>query len=413
MGTRPRAGLYLHVPFCSAVCPYCDFAVMVGGARSRDGYLDALVAEIALWGAETEPPETEPPETGVQAGGADDAATGWRFDTVYLGGGTPSALAPEQLAEALAALRRELPLDPGVHLAMEANPEDASPEALAAWRRLGVATLSLGVQSFDPGALGFLGRRHGPIEARAAVEHAHVAGFDTVSIDLIFGLPDQDAAAWRRELETAVAIAPDHLSCYQLEVHAGTPFGRRRERGELTEAPEPAQAELFALTHERLADAGYAAYEVSNFAAAPEHRSRHNRKYWDGSPYLGLGPSAHSFDGGRRRWWNERRLAPWRRRIERGDKPVAGGETLSAAERALEALMLGLRTIEGVDLAALRERLGIDLTAADRTRIERLEAAGLVTFDGRRLAPTRAGLAVADGLAAGFEPMPRRASPPC
>lgn len=395
-GSR-AAGAYIHVPFCSAVCPYCDFAVTVGGERSRAGYLESLLAEIALWGDEPGPPAA----AGETASGGDDLA--WRFDTVYLGGGTPSALVPEQLAAMLEAVWRALPVEPGAHLAMEANPEDVTADSASAWRRMGIATLSLGVQSFDPAALALLGRRHGPPESRAAVEAARAAEFDTLSLDLIFGWPGQTASAWRRDLETAVALAPDHVSCYQLEVHPGTPFGRRRERGELTEMAEPAQAERFALTHELLADAGYAAYEVSNFAAAPEHRSRHNRKYWDGSPYLGLGPSAHSFDGDRRRWWNERRLAPWRRRLERGDKPIAGAETLTPAERALETLMLGLRTTSGVDLGALARRTGLDLTAADRDRIARLETAGLVTYDGSRLAPTAAGLAVADALAAGFE----------
>ena len=391
------AGLYVHVPFCSAVCPYCDFAVTVGGERSRAGYLGSLLAEIALWGADPGPPAS---------GGEADSAGGdlaWRFDTVYLGGGTPSAPVPEQLAAMLEAVRRELPVEPGAHLAMEANPEDVTIESAAAWRRMGIATLSLGVQSFDPAALALLGRRHGPAEARAAIEAARAAGFDTLSLDLIFGWPGQTASAWRRDLETAVALAPDHVSCYQLEVHPGTPFGRRRDRGELTEMAEPAQAERFALTHELLAAGGYAAYEVSNFAAAPEHRSRHNRKYWDGSPYLGLGPSAHSFDGDRRRWWNERRLGPWRHRLERGDKPIAGAETLTPAERALETLMLGLRTTAGIDLDELANRTGLDLTAADRDRIARLETAGLVTYDGTRLAPTAAGLAVADALAAGLE----------
>lgn len=384
------AGLYLHVPFCSAVCPYCDFAVTVGGAQSRAAWLDAVRAEIDLWAAAPGP------------------FAGARFDTVYLGGGTPSALDPEALEELFGALGRALPGAAAAHRSIEVNPEDADPGALAAWRRLGVATVSLGVQSFDAAALAFLGRRHGPAEARAAVEAALAAGFETVSIDLIYGLPGQTAAAWRRDLETAAALGPGHVSCYQLEVHAGTPFGRRRERGELVEAPEAGQAELFALTHEVLAAAGYRAYEVSNFAAAPAHRSRHNRKYWDGSPYLGLGPSAHSFDGGSARWWNERRLGPWRARLARGEKPVAGREELTAGQRVLEALMLGLRIAEGVDLEALAARWEIDVAAANRERIERLAAAGLVTFDGARLAPTLAGLAVADGLAAGLEvPAPR------
>jgi putative oxygen-independent coproporphyrinogen III oxidase len=388
-------GLYLHVPFCSAVCPYCDFAVMVGGARRRGVYLDALLAEIS-----------QVAEIARVGGGAE---AGWRFDTVYWGGGTPSALAPETVGRIAAALAAAFPATADAWTFFEANPEDVAPESLAAWRALGVRTLSLGVQSFAAGPLAFLGRRHTPAEARRSVEQARAAGFDTVSVDLIYGLPGQDAAAWRRDLETAVALAPDHLSCYQLTVHAGTAFGARRARGELSELPEEGQAELFELTHALLADSGYPAYEVSNFARAPEHRSRHNVKYWDHTPYLGLGPSAHSFGGmapadggGARRWWNERRLAPYRSRLARGERPVAGEERLGRAELALEALMLGLRTTAGIDLDAFRARYGVDLEAGNRERLERLVAEGLLAAEGRRLRPTRRGLAVADALAAGF-----------
>ena len=253
------AGLYLHVPFCSAVCPYCDFAVTVGGPRSRAAFVEALLAEIAL-----------------VAGGPEGA---WPFDTVYLGGGTPSALAADNLGRILAAVAGAFALAPTARVFLEANPEDVTPAALAAWRALGVGTLSLGVQSFAAGALVFLGRRHRLAAGRRSVERARAAGFDTVSLDLIYGLPGQDAAAWRGDLEAAVALAPDHLSCYQLTVHEGTPLGRRRARGELRELPEEGQAELFELTHGFLASAGYPAYEVSNFARVPEHRSRHNAKY--------------------------------------------------------------------------------------------------------------------------------------
>lgn len=374
------AGLYLHVPFCSAVCPYCDFAVMVGGPRRRAVYLDAVLTEIGLH-------------------------AGWRqrFDTVYLGGGTPSALAPDELGRLLAALAAGLDLGAAAWIQLEANPEDVDRAALAAWRDLGVATLSLGVQSFDAGSLAFLGRRHDPEQSRRSVELARAAGFASVSLDLIYGLPGQTAAAWRRQLEQAVALAPDHISCYQLTVHQGTPFALRRDRGELAEAPEPLQAELFDLTHAFLADAGWPAYEVSNFAAAPEHRSRHNVKYWSHVPYLGLGPSAHSFDGDRRRWWNERRLGPYRGRLARGRRPVAGGEVLADADLALEALMLALRTADGLDRAHFRRRYGVDPAAADPVTAERLAEAGLVTLTAERLAPTRAGLAVADSLAAAFD----------
>jgi putative oxygen-independent coproporphyrinogen III oxidase len=374
----PPAGLYLHVPFCSRICPYCDFAVTTGGRRRRAEFVEHLIAEIGLW-----------------------AGAPFSFDTVYFGGGTPSALEPRELLRIVDAARASLSISPNAWIFLEANPEDVTEATLAAWRGLGVRTLSLGVQSFAAENLSFLGRRHGPEEARRSVRLARETGFDTVSIDLIYGLPGQDVAAWRRDLEAAVALSPDHLSCYQLTVHAGTPFGRLAERGELAELPEGPQAELFLFTHAFLADAGFPGYEVSNFARAPEHRSRHNRKYWDHTPYLGLGPSAHSFSGNRR-WWNEPRLGSWQGKIGRGERPVAGEEELEPEQLALEALMLGLRTYAGVDLAEIGERWGIDLLAPNAPFLEELAAAGRITREGSRIAPTLEGLAVADSLARGF-----------
>lgn len=380
-----RAGLYLHVPFCSAVCPYCDFAVTVGGARSHAVYRRALLEEIRQWGRGIGGPRWTLP-----------------LDTVYLGGGTPSALSVEDLEAIFAALARELHTA-GAWTHFEANPEDAGPAATALWRRLGVATLSLGVQSFQSESLRFLGRRHDPESARASVRTAKKAGFAAVSVDLIYGLPGQTAADWRRDLEAAVALEPEHLSCYQLTVEPGTVFGKRRREGELVELPEPRQAELFRLTHRFLADAGYPAYEVSNFARSPEHRSRHNRKYWDHTPYLGLGPSAHSFDGVRERWWNHRKLSFWRAAVERGERPVAEREELDREALALERLMLGLRTTEGIDLARFRARYGVDLTAANPELLARLQERALARVEAGRLALTLDGLTVADGLAAHFE----------
>ncbi len=377
---RQAPGLYLHVPFCSAICPYCDFAVRTGGAEARRRFVASLVAEIALW-----------------------AESGWRgFDTIYFGGGTPSALEPGQIGEILEAIYATFPESRAARIFLEANPEDASRENFAALRALGVATLSLGVQSFEPSELAFLGRRHDPGQAEQAFHLAREAGFATVSLDLIFGLPDQTPAAWRRSLEAAVRLGADHISCYQLTIHEGTPFGFRRDRGELAEMPEPAQAEIFHLTHRLLGDAGYEGYEVSNFARAPEHRSRHNQKYWRHVPYLGLGPSAHSFDGSRR-WWNERKLGPWTAKIGQGDRPLADSETLTPENLALEALMLRLRTKEGLDLRAFRERYGVDLEAKNPDLIERATASGLLLREGDSLRPTLAGFAVADGLARDFE----------
>ncbi len=384
-----RPGLYLHLPFCSAICPYCDFYVLTGKPARRRRFVDSLTAEIALSAGGTWPVVgTESPRA--------------PFDTLYLGGGTPSILAAEELARILEALRQALPLDDDVWLSLEANPEDVTPGNLAAWRRLGVDFLSLGVQSFQPEHLDFLGRRHTAEQSHRSLELALGAGFHTVSLDLIYGLPQQTREGWQRDLEQALEHGPQHLSCYQLTIHQRTPFGFRRERGRLAELPEEAQAELFCFTHRYLAEQGLPGYEVSNFAAGPEHRSRHNQKYWDHTPYLGLGPSAHSF-AGRHRWWNSRKIKPWQTRLAAGESPVETFESLSPTDLALERLMLALRTTDGLDLESFRSLYGVDLATTNREVIDRLQTDGLIHLDSGRLAPTTDGLAIADTLARSFE----------
>jgi putative oxygen-independent coproporphyrinogen III oxidase len=375
-------GLYLHIPFCSAICPYCDFAVLTGGPERRRQFVDHLVSEISFWSPERSAFES--------------------IDTIYFGGGTPSALKPVDLSRILSSLRESLSIWDEAEIFFEANPEDVTPESVRAWRDLGVRFLSLGIQSFDADALKFLGRRHTPDQARNSVEIARDAGFETISIDLIYGLPNQSFEAWRRTLEEAVALAPDHLSCYQLTFHEGTPFGSRLAKGKITELPEEAQAKLFLFTHEFLHDHGYPGYEVSNFARSIEHRSRHNQKYWRHVPYLGLGPSAHSFSG-TRRWWNERDLKPYEARIEAGERPVAGTEELTRQDLALEALMLGLRTVDGIDLETFRERYGVDLRKNNEPLVERLVAEGLLRMEGGTLLPSLAGLAMTDSVARAFD----------
>lgn len=376
---RQGAGLYLHLPFCSAICPYCDFSVLTGNSRERAHFVGLLLWEMCLW-------EGHP----------------WHFDTIYLGGGTPSALTAAQIGAVLEASEQHFSVAERVEVFLEANPEDVDRRSLAAWRRLGGDTLSLGVQTFEADGLKFLGRRHTPDEARSAVREALEAGFRTVSLDLIYGLAGQTEESWRRDLEQAVALAPQHISCYQLTIHEGTPFGFRRDRGQLEEMGDEDQGAFFRLTHELLRDAGYFAYEVSNFAISEEHQSRHNRKYWDRSPYLGLGPSAHSHGEGRR-WWNHRKVGPWRRLLEAGERPIEASEVLSPADQALEALMLGLRTAEGVDLALIEARWGRTVLASNRALLDRLQEDGLCRLEGSQLIPTLEGWAVADGLAARFE----------
>ena len=378
-GTLTGAGLYIHVPFCASVCPYCDFAVTIAGAERRQAYLDGIAREAAA-----------------------AAWVGPAFDTVYLGGGTPSSLSAGQLATLLDELRRSLPVGDDAAVFLEINPEDVTREAVAEWVELGVSFASLGVQSFDDEALAWLGRRHSADAARAAIENLRDGGVETVSIDLIYGLEGQTAVAWQRQLAEAAARAVNHLSCYQLTIHDGTVFGRRHAAGELAEAPEPRQAELFLRTHTVLADLGYEGYEVSNFAAAPRHRSRHNSKYWSHAPYLGLGPSAHSFDG-RRRWWNHRKLRIWQHAVEQGHQPVEGSEQLTSVELAFEAVMLGLRTAAGVDLSDVAAQHGIDILKPNRGTIERLRDSGHLVVDGSTVRPTLAGMAIADAIARSLE----------
>jgi oxygen-independent coproporphyrinogen-3 oxidase len=376
---RLLAGLYLHVPFCARICPYCDFAVRTGDRSRRRRFVDHLLAEIELY--------------------ADFSLC---FDTVYFGGGTPSLLGMEDLERILDRVRRHLRLADRTWVFLEANPEDVTADAATSWRRMGVDTLSLGVQSLDPAGLSFLGRSHGVDDARDAVALARAAGFHTVSIDLIYGLPGQEAAGWRRELDRALQLEPQHISCYQLTVHSGTRFGRLEKRGGLTQLSIDAQATLFELAHRHLNAAGLQGYEVSQFAASPEHRSRHNLKYWNHTPYLGLGPAAHSFLDGRR-WWNVRRTDPWQDRVREGRRPIEGAETLDAGDMVLESLMMGMRTYAGVDLGRLRSRWGVDLIESNLALVERLESEGLVALERDHLVPTLDGLAVADAITSSFD----------
>jgi oxygen-independent coproporphyrinogen-3 oxidase len=261
--------------------------------------------------------------------------------------------------------------------------------------------VSLGVQSFDDADLEFLDRRHSAADARRAAEILCEAGFRTVSVDLIYGLDGRSSNHWRRQLETALAIGVDHLSCYQLTVHGGTVLGRRVASGAVADVGGGQLAKLFFLTHEMLSSAGYVGYEVSNFASAPEHRSRHNQKYWDHSPYLGLGPSAHSFVD-ESRWWNRRKLRLWQTDVDMGEKPIEDRERPTAEQFVLEALMLGFRTTAGVDIEKLHRRFGIDLLPRNEYVIDQLSSSGHLEIDGARLRPTLVGLAVADTLARSF-----------
>ena len=326
--------VYVHVPFCRRRCVYCDFSIAVRNPVPVGEFLDALALEGE--------------RVAERIGGNEPsarAAPGSRPSTLYLGGGTPSLLG----GEGVARITKMLQAGPGLdEFTLEANPDDVTPAAAAAWARAGVNRLSIGAQSFDDAVLAWMHRSHGAAAIAPAVESARRAGIGTVSLDLIFALPESRPRELDADLDRFLALEPEHVSLYGLTVEPHTALGRLLARGEGEAAPEARYEEEYLRIHERLAAAGYRFYEVSN-AARPGAEAVHNRAYWRLEPYLGLGPSAHSFDG-TSRWWNESAYAAWLRRLAAGESPVAGRELLRPEQRRLEALYLGLRTSEGVEL---------------------------------------------------------------
>ncbi len=327
--------LYLHVPFCRRRCSYCDFSIAVRRRVPAGAYVACIVAEYGATES-GEPPSDEP------------------LETLYLGGGTPSLLPPDVLADLLRHVLGAGHAE-GVEVTLEANPEDVTPAAAAAWRRAGVNRVSLGAQSFDDRVLQWMHRPHDAARIGAAVAALRTGGITNLSLDLIFGLPAALERDWTRDLDRALALAPQHLSLYGLTVEPRTPLDRWIARGAARPPDDERYAAEYLAAHERLGSAGYAFYEVSN-AARPGFRSRHNSAYWSGRPYRGLGPAAHSFDGRARRW----NLSPWeayRRAVEQGRAPVESEEVLTPEQHALERVYLGLRTDAGLPLAQL-DRLG-------------------------------------------------------
>jgi oxygen-independent coproporphyrinogen-3 oxidase len=320
------------------------------------------------------------------------------FDTIYIGGGTPSLLRPQQLEEILKRVRSHFVLQTGAEITLEANPGDLNRPFLQELAALGFNRLNIGVQSFDDKVLQFLGRRHSSDDALSAVEHSRRAGFDNLGLDLIYGIPGQSMESWLASLARAVALGPEHLSCYQLSVEKNTSLKKELARAKFSLPGEGQQYDFFMNTAEFLANSGYLHYEVSNFARGTEYFSRHNQKYWDHTPYLGLGPAAHSFLEDQR-WWNYPSLPQYLAEIQQGRSPIQATEILTREQLRFETIFLGLRTRKGIHLKDLLENHKYDLLAEKRELLTRLQQEGMLTLEGDRLYPTRAGLAVADRLA--------------
>lgn len=365
------AGLYIHVPFCRAKCPYCNFASGTDLSLISN-WLAALKREMGFY---------------------QDFAP--QFDTLYLGGGTPSLLTTVQLAELVERLQELFYFAGEREITLEANPDDLTLQVLKGYRELGINRLSLGVQSFNDPELDFLGRRHDTSQALQALGWLRDVGFDNLGIDLMYGLPGQTLRAWQKNLEIALSFQPEHLSCYQLTVDEGTPLARQQAEGLFQPLPEEAAREFFLFTSKFLEDRGYLHYEISNFARGTANKSRHNVKYWDHTPYLGLGPAAHSYRDGRR-WWNHGSLEEYCRALGAGKVPVAGWEVLTREEKLLEALYLGMRTSTGVSLNLVQN--GPRRKAVLREALQ----AGLGEVRAGRFIPTREGMVVADRLALRF-----------
>lgn len=325
--------LYIHVPFCGRRCSYCDFAIAVRRDTPSAEFVDLLLRE---WrGQRARAPWGEYPE----------------LATIYLGGGTPSRLDPAALGRMLGTITGDRPLAPGAEVTLEANPEDVTEAAARAWKEAGINRVSLGVQSWSAEVLRWMHRGHTTADPARAVEVLRDAGLANLSLDLIFALPESLDRDWRLDLDQAIGLEPMHLSLYGLTVERHTPLGRWVDRREAVPAPEPRYAEEFLLAHQRLGEAGFEHYEVSNYGR-PGHYAVHNQAYWRRAPYLGLGPSAHS-GAGRRRWWNTREYAAWTRVVAETGASVVGEEQLDDGALELEQLYLGLRTADGVadDLA--------------------------------------------------------------
>ena len=350
-------GVYVHVPFCTVRCDYCDFATWDDRAHLIDDYVDACVADLGRRSADV------------------PVAT-----SVFLGGGTPSLLTPRQVERLLDAIDREA----GAEVTIEANPDTVDATRLAGFRDAGVNRVSIGVQSTRPHVLGALGRTHRPEHVQAAVAAAFDVGIDRVGVDLIYGAAGATLDDWRRTLDDALALGVGHVSAYALTVEAGTPLAARIASGEVVAPDEDLQADEYVIADEVLIAAGLTWYEISNWAR-PGHECTHNILCWQQGDYLGVGCAAHSHSGGRR-WWNVRTPERYVQRVRAGESPEAGSEVLGDAERAEEAFVLALRTSAGAPVAPAAQECAADLA----------DAGLLVSRGGRAVLTTRGRLLASD-----------------
>jgi oxygen-independent coproporphyrinogen-3 oxidase len=370
-----NAGIYIHIPFCRARCSYCDFATGMYEGELADRYVSALTKEITKWS---------------------EVETLLAADTIYFGGGTPSLLTPAQIERILKAVHDRFEVIGSAEVTMEMNPGDggtsaaAKQETLREFRRLGINRASFGAQTFDDRELKQLGRTHTSADIPTTFYQLREAGFENINFDLIAGLPNQTLSGWKRNLDEALKLRPDHLSLYLLDVHEGTPLADQIRSGMRPKPDDDLAGEMYQLMVDEVSAAGYQHYEISNFCL-PGFESRHNTKYWNGAPYYGFGCSAHSYDGWRRRWANKRDVGKYVTLVEEQRSPIAERTNLNEEDARSESVFLGLRLMRGLDLEDYRTRFGSDLRDEYDADLRRLREAGLIEIDEGLMRLTRRG----------------------
>jgi oxygen-independent coproporphyrinogen III oxidase len=368
------SGIYIHIPYCKQACHYCDFHFSTN-QQTLTAMMDALIGEIAMRSKTSLPNST--------------------IRTLYIGGGTPSLLPIRELERILNAVHGNFSLALE-ECTLEANPDDLNDEKLKAFRTLGIDRLSIGIQSFDDQILRYYNRAHSSKESLEAVAKSQNAGFQKLSIDLIYGFPHADHSLWQKDLATALTINPGHISSYSLTLEPKTALAKWATTGKFMEADEDFVAEQFEHLIHHTELAGYQQYEISNFAI-PGQESIHNSNYWKGIPYIGIGPSAHSFDGSKR-WSNVSNNTKYIQSIQKGLFLVQE-ENLNAQDVVNEYMLTSLRTIWGIDLKKLKEELGVDLLAIKKEAIAHLTKDALIDLEENRLRLTKKGKLLADSVA--------------
>jgi oxygen-independent coproporphyrinogen-3 oxidase len=381
------AGLYIHIPFCVKKCPYCDFYSITDGSL-YPAFMNALISEMRM---------TRDPNL--------------TFDTLYMGGGTPSVLDAKTIKKIIETARQSYEILPHAEITLEVNPGTVSLKQFEGYRCSGVNRVNIGVQSFDPVNLQFLGRIHSGRDAHAALTWAQKAGFENLGLDLIYGIPNQTKKLWLKDLKLAIEFEPRHLSCYMLSFEPGTPLYNDLQEDRLKPLAESQVCELFETTLEFLSDHGYVQYEISNFAhksinssglkSAECNRSRHNMKYWNFIPYIGLGPSAHSFLEPKR-YWNCADVEKYIQDLNAGRLPRAGEERLSMEQLMIEAIYLGLRQTKGILIDVFDKKFGVTFKTMFKDTIDVLESKGLIELSQNRCALTSRGMLYLDSIAAMF-----------